>query len=105
MYKLELDKNGIIRGKCSSVATIEQMIAVGWEGPFVSDEIGRNINLPAEPIYEGENIIDGVHRPDLLPPVTLEVTPTTDERIAALEAELSALKKEQTLLKVMKNAI
>lgn len=105
MYKLELDKNGIIRGKCSSGATIEQMIKVGWEGPFVSDEIGTSIELPAEPIYEGKSIIGGTHRPDLLPPVTLEVTPTADERIAALEAELGALKKEQALLKVMKNAI
>lgn len=105
MYKLELDKNGIIRGKCSSVATIEQMIVVGWEGPFVSDEIGRNINLPAEPIYEGENIIGGVHRPDLLPPAAVEIKPTADERIAVLEAELGALKKEQALLKVMNNAI
>lgn len=105
MYALEIDQNGIIRGKCFIQGTAEQIEQLGVPGPYVSNGIGDGLILPAEPVYDGENIIGGKHRPDLLAPVTLEVTPTADERIAALEAELGALKKEQALLKVMKNAI
>lgn len=95
MYKLELDNDGIIRGKCFINTSLEQLQAMKIPGPFVSDEVGSALELPAEPIYKGKNIIGGTYRPDLIAAITLELEPklTVVEKIAAMEEDLRILKE------------
>jgi hypothetical protein len=97
MYKIELDENGIIRSKCTipkgtmPVETLEDLKKIGLEGIFVSDEIGQSLELPCEPVYDKNgNITGGTYRPDLIPKP--EYTPSFQDRITALENEVSALK-------------
>jgi hypothetical protein len=90
MYKIELDKNGIIRGKCTINATIDAIKKAGTEGMFVSDEIGESLDLPCEPIYDGKgDIVGGTYRPDLMPKQIIQ--PTLDDRLKLLENTISGL--------------
>lgn len=95
MFKLEIDSDGIIRGKCYIDAPLAILEMLKIPGPFVDDEIGSSLVLPAEPIYKSKKIVGGTHRPDLIPAMVTEQKPelTIEGKIAALESEIYKLKE------------